>query len=158
MYSSRYVDKSPEMTYSKRYALREAATRISRVIPEATLIERRNHAVISIPEKTFFEFPEVSLRPDAVAVLTEVARILHDRKSIGLEVMAHYHSDGRASHAMVESGRRAVAIQAALLSRKVPERRVLASGLGEAWPTDANTTIQGRERNRRIDFVIRNEF
>jgi outer membrane protein OmpA-like peptidoglycan-associated protein len=43
---------------------------------------------------------------------------------------------------------------AALLSRGVDKKRLTAKGYGQDMPIADNTTVEGRQENRRVQFSI----
>jgi outer membrane protein OmpA-like peptidoglycan-associated protein len=40
----------------------------------------------------------------------------------------------------------------------VLEDSIVSQGLGESQPIDSNDTIKGRERNRRVEIIIQEDF
>jgi outer membrane protein OmpA-like peptidoglycan-associated protein len=49
---------------------------------------------------------------------------------------------------------RAEAVRQYLVGKGVPADRLIAAGYGEAQPISTNRTPEGRERNRRVEFVL----
>ena len=148
---------SPDITNSERIRIHAQADRLEKMFTGtgAIIMRRKSEVVLSIPEQAFFAHPKPSVRPDVMPLLSELAAEMIKQPRTWLEIMAHYHSDGRAANSMASSERRGVAIQAVLMSRKVPLSRVIVSGLGEAYPSDTNSTPEGKSNNRRIDLVFR---
>lgn len=72
-----------------------------------------------------------------------------------VEVSGHTDDLGSAVTNQQLSEARAQAVRAALILRGVPEDRLVAKGYGATLPVADNTTAEGRQRNRRIEFVIR---
>jgi outer membrane protein OmpA-like peptidoglycan-associated protein len=52
------------------------------------------------------------------------------------------------------SKQRAEAVTAALVENRVEDARILAAGLGPAFPLASNESPQGRAQNRRVEVVI----
>ena len=65
------------------------------------------------------------------------------------------YTDSAATKAT--SWSRAQAVQRALMGRGLPADRVSAQGLGDARPLVANSSLAGREENRRVEIVISGE-
>jgi outer membrane protein OmpA-like peptidoglycan-associated protein len=49
---------------------------------------------------------------------------------------------------------RANAVMKAMVQRGVAAERLTAKGYGQNQPLDTNTTEEGRQRNRRVQFII----
>lgn len=110
--------------------------------------------VVRIPERALFLHPSSAIDPAAMPRVTEMAKALHAHPKTWIDIIGHYHSDGRPAHALTRSARRAVSLQAALMSRKVAIERLRTSGLGEAWPIASNSSPEGQSSNRRIEIVV----
>ncbi|MEO1188872.1 MAG: OmpA family protein, partial [Pseudomonadota bacterium] len=63
-------------------------------------------------------------------------------------------STGSASFNDGLSISRAQSVRAALIARGVAEDLLEAEGYGSARPIAGNDTPEGRERNRRIEFIV----
>lgn len=111
--------------------------------------------VISVPDTPLFTHPNTRINPGAMPYMTRLAAALLKDPSVRLDVIAHYHYDGENQKALLQSERRAVAVQAALLSRSVPVSRVRAIGAGDRSPIVSNATPLGQSQNRRIEFHFR---
>jgi outer membrane protein OmpA-like peptidoglycan-associated protein len=40
------------------------------------------------------------------------------------------------------------------MSKGIPENRIIAKGYGETMPVSSNSTDEGRQQNRRVEFKI----
>ena len=71
-----------------------------------------------------------------------------------IEIHGHTDNDGDPESNLVLSGHRARAVYNWLVSREVPDERMSYLGFGEAFPIDTNDSEEGRQRNRRTEFVV----
>jgi OOP family OmpA-OmpF porin len=52
------------------------------------------------------------------------------------------------------SEQRAIAVREYLINKGVPASMLTTQGFGPNKPTSTNATLEGRRRNRRVEFVI----
>jgi outer membrane protein OmpA-like peptidoglycan-associated protein len=66
------------------------------------------------------------------------------------------HTDNRGGAAMnlALSGRRAASVVNWLVRRGIDKSRLSSKGFGLTRPIDSNTTEEGRQNNRRVEFHI----
>jgi len=135
------------------YALREAGLDdgISFDLTERGLI-------IHFTDQVLFDSGEAELRPDALAVLDEVAPIMAD-------VPNHIRIEGHTDNVPINTPRfpsnwelstaRATNVLQYLLEGEVVDPdRLTAAGYGEYRPVATNETEEGRAQNRRVDMVL----
>ncbi|MEM7101054.1 MAG: OmpA family protein [Pseudomonadota bacterium] len=72
----------------------------------------------------------------------------------GLEVAGHTDSKGDAKVNLTLSQRRADVVARHLVQLGVPSGLVVAVGYGESQPVADNSTAEGRNKNRRIEFRV----
>ncbi len=94
------------------------------------------------------------LKPESAAVIQSIARGLETNPSLKLRIEGHTDSVGNAAQNLDLSRRRAEAVRTVLVSQfKVDASRLTTAGLGATKPLDSNDTPQGRNQNRRVEFV-----
>jgi OOP family OmpA-OmpF porin len=104
-----------------------------------------------------FDFDKATLRPDAVAILSEAVQILQRYPDLKVEVAGHTDSVGTDAYNQKLSERRAKAVYDYLTSNGVDASRLLGPvGYGESRPIDTNETAEGRARNRRTELNVQN--
>lgn len=103
-----------------------------------------------------FELDSDRLRPDAKTILDEVARVMERYPEMLVEVAGHTDSLGSDAYNQQLSQQRAEAVRQYLIERGVSPDRMTAVGYGESEPVDTNDTVEGRERNRRVELRIKN--
>jgi outer membrane protein OmpA-like peptidoglycan-associated protein len=112
---------------------------------------------IELNQKIFFAFGKTSILSKSFGLLNEVAQAMKDNPSLTVRVEGHTDSVGSRQTNMVLSEGRAGAVMEYLVSNGVEKSRLTAQGFGPDVPLDTNGTADGRERNRRVEFVILDE-
>lgn len=102
-----------------------------------------------------FPFDEATLTPVAQEVLDQVARQLQQERwsDTRWEIAGHTSAMGTAEYNMALSERRAEAVRAYLVSKGVPNRRLVARGYGQTQPLVPEVRREGDAwQNRRVEL------
>ena len=105
--------------------------------------------------KITFEPGSDILTADVEPAMEQLVAVLQNCPDAPIEISGHTDSQGREQMNLLLSTRRARAVLDTLLNRGVLTRNYLAVGYGESQPIAENSTEEGRERNRRIEFRLR---
>ena len=92
--------------------------------------------------------------PQSFALLNEVADVLKSRSTMQVRVEGHTDSRGKRAANMLLSQGRANAVKAYLVGHGIDGSRMVSIGFGPDQPIETNRTAAGREKNRRVEFVI----
>lgn len=90
----------------------------------------------------------------ALATLDRIAEQIRKCDGVEMEIGGHTDSQGREEMNLQLSQARADAVLDALLARRVLTSALTARGYGPARPIADNGTEEGRELNRRIEFML----
>lgn len=101
-----------------------------------------------------FEFDSARLTESSRYILDQVASALRGQPSMQVEIAGHTDSVGTEEYNMRLSVARAESVRNYLVFRGIDESRFTAVGYGEVEPIADNSTDQGRDLNRRIEFRI----
>lgn len=105
-------------------------------------------------QKITFEPGSGTLDENAGPIIDEIAAVLVDCAGVQLEIQGHTDSQGRESMNQALSQTRAQSVLNALHKRRLLTGSFVAKGYGESQPIADNDTEEGREANRRIEFVL----
>lgn len=109
---------------------------------------------LELKERLFFAWDAATLEPESYPVLDEVVQALKDNKNFRVQVEGHTDSSGGDSHNQTLSEQRANAVLDYLVAQGVSKDRLVSKGFSSSVPTQTNTTVEGREANRRVEFVV----
>ena len=110
---------------------------------------------IEIKEKIFFQATSAKILPKSFELLDQVVSVLKSYKHIKkLRIEGHTDSQGNKKENQKLSQRRAQSVRNYLIDKNVDKDRLTAQGLGPDQPIASNKTLEGREQNRRVEFVI----
>ena len=101
-----------------------------------------------------FDFEKAIIRPDSYNYLNQIAQTFIANPSYMVDIQGHTSSEGKYSFNMKLSEQRAVAVREYLIKKGVPASMLTTQGFGPNKPISTNATLEGRRRNRRVEFVI----
>jgi outer membrane protein OmpA-like peptidoglycan-associated protein len=104
-------------------------------------------------ERIYFDSGEAAAKPESLPSLDAVAKVMIETPSIHM-LDLEAHTDNVASERSGLSMRRAEWVKDYLVKKGVAAERLKAEGFGAARPIASNDTPEGRQLNRRVDFVI----
>lgn len=113
------------------------------------------------PEKIFkdaydnlqFEFNKDVIKPVSFPFLDEIVDILR-QKEWNLKLEGHTDNKGSADYNLKLSKARANAVKKYLEDKGIKPTRIETEGFGSTKPIADNSTEEGREKNRRVEFKI----
>lgn len=129
--------------------------RVRQLSSEGLEIERRNGTLtLRLGASVAFAVGSAGLSEPARQSLALVARVLRDYSASLVTVFGHTDDSGDASTNQALSEQRALAVLHALTDSGVAVQRLLAVGMGSREPLVSNATVEGRERNRRVELRV----
>ncbi|MGB9742565.1 MAG: OmpA family protein [bacterium] len=103
----------------------------------------------------YFELGKATLRTESYPALMEAAQIMKENPDIVVEIRGHTCNLGSEDYNRILSEKRAYAVMNFLVQYGgIDPKRLSAKGLGESQPIASNDTEEGRQLNRRVEFVI----
>lgn len=109
---------------------------------------------VQATRKITFAPGSAEIDTDARGVIEALAEVLRDCPPLRMEVAGHTDSQGSEGGNRALSQARAEAVLIALQGRRLPVEGFSARGYGEERPISDNSTEDGREANRRIEFTL----
>ena len=109
---------------------------------------------LELKEKLYFAWDEAKLVDASFPILDEVVQALKDNPGFKVQVEGHTDSSGGDDHNQTLSEKRAEAVLDYLVSHGISKDRLISKGFSSSVPTDTNKTAEGRENNRRVEFVV----
>ncbi len=104
--------------------------------------------------KIRFEPGSARLDVTGKQIMDDIAEVLRECGALSMEIAGHTDSQGRESMNLQLSQSRAQTILNELRMRRVLTGSITAVGYGESEPIADNDTEEGREANRRIEFIV----
>lgn len=110
---------------------------------------------IVVHKKIHFETGKAKITTDSFAILDSVIDVLVTHAEIK-KVRVDGHTDSQGAKAMNTklSQARADAVRDYLIQQGIPDTKLESKGFGPEKPIAPNSTLRGREQNRRVEFTI----
>ncbi|MEQ9440183.1 MAG: OmpA family protein [Cyclobacteriaceae bacterium] len=116
-------------------------------VEKGKVIELRN---------VLFETASARIISTSYYELDQLVKYLHENPSVEIEIAGHTDNVGQEEDNLKLSQDRANAIGEYLIEKKVDPNRLVMKGFGEQNPIDTNETLEGRQKNRRVEFKVTN--
>lgn len=103
-------------------------------------------------EGIVFKSGKALIEPESESTLQQAYEVLAENADIAVEIRGYTDNVGNAAANKRLSLRRAEAVRAWLVQKGIAASRIAVAGLGAENPIADNTTPEGRQANRRIEF------
>jgi outer membrane protein OmpA-like peptidoglycan-associated protein len=100
-----------------------------------------------------FETGSAQLLSSSLSELQQLLRMLNDNPEVRIEIRGHTDNVGDKEENRILSEARAAAVYDWLLGKGVHASRLSSRGFGEKMPIASNDNEEGRQTNRRVEFV-----
>ena len=107
-----------------------------------------------VAENISFDVNETSLKPESSAVLDVFVKLMKDIPSLEIEIAGHTDNIGSSKANQELSVQRARSVFDYIVNKGVDQNRITFKGYGSTDPIESNNSLEGRKKNRRIEFEI----
>ncbi len=110
--------------------------------------------VTIVLNNVFFDFDKATLKPESFPELNRIRDLMKEKTGMQIEIDGHTDATGPDQYNLGLSERRAKAVIKYLADQGVENSRMTVKFFGESKPVESNGTIEGRRKNRRVEFKI----
>ncbi len=132
----------------------EAGPRDNDGCPQKFALIKITQGKIEIKQTIFFQTAKAVIMGKSYPLLDEVALALKGRPTMNVRIEGHTDSRGNRALNTRLSAARADSVRAYLVGKGIGADRLESRGFGPDQPIETNKTATGREKNRRVEFVI----
>lgn len=121
--------------------------------PKRVVVENNK---IVIGEKIQFDLNKATIKPESDSLMQEIIKVIKEHPHIKkLAIEGHTSSEGSDKYNLKLSDKRAKAVMDYLVKKgELPKEMFTAKGFGEGKPIADESTEEGKEKNRRVEFLI----
>lgn len=125
------------------------------VVEKPKRVEVQDNRIV-INEKIQFDFNKATIKPESDSLMQEIIKVIKDHPHIKkLAIEGHTSSEGSDKYNLKLSDKRAKAVMDYLVKKgELPKEMFTAKGFGESKPIAEESTEEGKEKNRRVEFNI----
>lgn len=152
------IEQSIGSEYGVRKVFNNLKVEIPVAVPDEKLVEIQEtlNKIIEF-DNIEFQSNTAIILPNSSIIIDETARILKENPEISIEIGGHADSKGNEDYNIGLSQRRAEAVLSQLVYRDIPRSRLTAKGYGSSQSISDNSTKEGQQKNRRVEFKIMEE-
>lgn len=122
---------------------------------EGAKVERIGEGIkITFDSGLMFDIDSYDLRATTKENLNKLSKTLEKYDGTDILIEGHTDNTGDADYNLTLSRNRADEVSQYLMAQGVKNTRIRTAGYGEDQPIDANTTKEGRQKNRRVEVAI----
>ena len=122
--------------------------------PPKRVVVEDNKIVIN--EKIQFDFNKATIKPESDSLMQEIIKVIKEAPHIKkIAIEGHTSGEGSDKYNLKLSDQRAKAVMNYLITNgQLPKEMFTAKGFGETKLIADESTEEGREKNRRVEFNI----
>jgi outer membrane protein OmpA-like peptidoglycan-associated protein/tetratricopeptide (TPR) repeat protein len=146
------VNKTDYLFHSENFDI--PADAVAKKIKKDILLKKVEIGTRIVLNNIFYDFNKATLRPESVAELDRLYKLLVENPTLKIEISGHTDNVGSASYNQKLSESRANSVVNYLLEKGITKSRLTYKGYGFNRPIAKNDTEEGRQQNRRTEFEI----
>lgn len=160
MYSMRidageWAKRGEYQTSISLVSTKKAAAKAKPVVNEKIFDNIKAGQSLTIEDNVYFDQSSYILRPEAYGQLNRLAAIMMRSPEIKIEIVGHTDNIGDPRLNQTLSEQRAKVIANYLVNQGVTEATIAHRGEGQNKPIAPNDSEENRQRNRRVQFLIK---
>ena len=159
------VNKESYLFHSENFALKEVTSQnepfvvkvFLQKIPPKPAVATQQPTVSSKPivlNNVFFKSSLATLEGNSAVELNKLYDLLSENESIRIQINGHTDNVGTDTDNQRLSEARAKTVVDFLIKKGITASRLKYKGFGESQPVTTNETAEGRQKNRRTEFVL----
>jgi outer membrane protein OmpA-like peptidoglycan-associated protein len=154
------VSRDKYLFYSDNFALAQGGTPDEPFLLEIALTPistgtgETAKAKPVVLKNVFFETGSAELKKESLVELNRLKKLLEDNPSLKIQINGHTDNVGSEEANQKLSDGRAKAVYDFLIQNGIEMKRLKFKGFGESQPLASNDLPEGRQQNRRTEFVI----
>lgn len=117
-------------------------------------LEKATEGTRAVLQNIFFEVDKYELQAKSLTELEKIRRFMSENPTVKMEISGHTDNSGTPSYNFSLSQKRAQSVYDYLVSHGVEPGRLFAKGYGADQPIADNSSEEGRQKNRRIEFKV----
>jgi len=130
---------------------------ISNLVLAETVMDARKDLFVDgkyVTNAILFETNSDRIQPTSLSAVNVVAEYLKANPTVKLKVVGHTDNVGQDAANLDLSSRRAKSVVNELVDyHRIDPSRLTSEGMGETKPIGDNNTMEGRAKNRRVEFI-----
>ncbi len=107
-----------------------------------------------ILRNVFFDTGSAELRSESFIELNLLKNLLEENQKLRIRINGHTDNVGTEEDNLLLSENRAKAVHHYLVEKGIDQSRLSYKGFGESQAIESNETLEGRQSNRRTEFVV----
>lgn len=159
--SELYGDKA-KAAEEEKARLRAELEKLAKSIGEGARVrETPEGPVIQLPEKILFDSGKAEIKPKGEVALQKIADYLKSKQAEQLRIDGHTDADPIKKSAFLwdsnhhlSAGRALSVLHYLVKQQNIDEGKIYISGFGPNRPIADNLTSDGKQKNRRVEFLI----
>jgi outer membrane protein OmpA-like peptidoglycan-associated protein len=152
LFHSEYFEPTGQASLDNPYLLKVKLQQIH--AGQSTTTPTTTPAEPVVLRNVFFDTGSAILRPESSYELNRLATLLKENASLRVEIRGHTDNVGSDENNLLLSSTRAESVVKYLAAQGIAADRLRSQGLGESLPIANNDTNEGRQSNRRTEFVV----
>ncbi len=131
------------------------AQKIEEALPGADVVRQGEGIQLVLGENAVrFDTSKSTLTAQAQANLDKLIPVFKEYAETDIKIYGYTDSTGKAEYNLKLSEERATSVRNYLINKGLKASRFETKGMGIADPIADNTTVEGRSKNRRVEFAI----
>ncbi|WP_246172474.1 OmpA family protein [Sphingobacterium hotanense] len=149
-----HIQKEGYLFDSKQYALDKPEFANKRY-QDSIFLEPIQSGAIATLRNIYFDVNKYEILPTSESELELLLGLLKANPKLQIEIAGHTDNTGNKAANQTLSENRAKAVSTWLISKGISAGRLSVKGYGDEKPIAPNTSEEGKQRNRRTEFIVK---